>query len=77
MQAAAVFLSQRTSAETMSDKWSRASARPGGNITGVSCLSAELATKRIELLKAAVPSLRRIGFLSDSKPGQGEELAEV
>jgi putative tryptophan/tyrosine transport system substrate-binding protein len=53
-------------------------ARPGGNITGVSCLSAELATKRVELLKDALPTLRRIGFLYDPRsPGKETELAET
>ena len=53
-------------------------ARPGGNITGVSCLSAELAVKRIEMLKEAVPGLRRIGFLYDPRnAGKEKELAEV
>ena len=53
-------------------------ARPGGNITGVSCLSAELATKRIQLLKDAVPTLRHIGFLYYPRnPGKEKELAEV
>lgn len=53
-------------------------ARPGGNVTGVSCFSAELAVKRIELLKDAIPSLRRIGFLYDPRnPGKDKELAEV
>jgi putative ABC transport system substrate-binding protein len=53
-------------------------ARPGGNITGTSCLSAELVVKRVQLLKEAVPTLRRIGFLYDSKtPGKEQELAEV
>ena len=53
-------------------------ARPGGNITGVSCLSAELAAKRIELLKDALPALRRIGFLYDPRsPGKENELAET
>lgn len=53
-------------------------AKPGGNITGVSCLSAELAAKRIELLKDAVPALRRIGFLYDPRgPGKDKELAET
>jgi ABC transporter substrate binding protein len=36
-------------------------ARPGGNITGVSCLSNELALKRVELLKLSMPGLRRLG----------------
>jgi putative tryptophan/tyrosine transport system substrate-binding protein len=35
-------------------------ARPGGNVTGVSNMSAELAPKRLEILKEAVPSIRRI-----------------
>ncbi len=35
-------------------------ARPGGNVTGVSSLSTELAPKRLEILKALVPPLRRI-----------------
>ena len=53
-------------------------ARPGGNITGVSCLSAELASKRIELLKSAVPALRRLAFLYDPRsPGKDNELAET
>lgn len=35
-------------------------ARPGGNITGVSSLNTELAGKRLELLKALAPNLRRV-----------------
>ena len=42
-------------------------ARPGGNITGVSCQSAELAVKRVELLHLAIPKLRRVGLLYDAK----------
>jgi len=38
-------------------------ARPGGNITGVASLSPELNTKRLEILKDAVPNLSRVGFL--------------
>jgi putative ABC transport system substrate-binding protein len=37
-------------------------ARPGGNITGLSSLS-ELSTKRLEILKDAVPRLVRVGLL--------------
>jgi putative ABC transport system substrate-binding protein len=37
-------------------------ARPGGNVTGFSSLS-ELNTKRLEILKDAVPKLARIGLL--------------
>jgi ABC-type uncharacterized transport system substrate-binding protein len=37
-------------------------ARPGGNVTGFSGLSPELITKRLEILKDAVPKLARVGF---------------
>ena len=38
-------------------------ARPGGNVTGFSGLGVELNTKRLEILKDAVPKLARIGLL--------------
>jgi putative ABC transport system substrate-binding protein len=38
-------------------------ARPGGNITGFSGLSNELNTKRLEILKDAVPKLAAVGLL--------------
>ena len=38
-------------------------ARPGGNVTGFSNLSFELNTKRLEILKDAVPKLTRVGLL--------------
>jgi putative ABC transport system substrate-binding protein len=38
-------------------------ARPGGNVTGLSGLAAELNTKRLEILKDAVPKLIRVGLL--------------
>jgi putative ABC transport system substrate-binding protein len=38
-------------------------ARPGGNLTGVSDLAIELITKRLEILKDAVPKLSRVGLL--------------
>jgi len=38
-------------------------ARPGGNVTGFSGLGAELNTKRLEILKDAVPKLARVGLL--------------
>ena len=38
----------------------KATAHPGGNVTGVSGLETELAPKRLEILKALVPSLRRV-----------------
>jgi len=38
-------------------------AHPGGNVTGLSFMGAELATKQLELLKAAVPSISRVAVV--------------
>src|SRR5215470_17669129 len=38
-------------------------ARPGGNVTGLSNLATELNTKRLEVLKDAVPKLARVALL--------------
>jgi putative tryptophan/tyrosine transport system substrate-binding protein len=38
-------------------------ARPGGTITGVSDVSAEITPKRLELLKEVAPNLRRVAIL--------------
>jgi putative ABC transport system substrate-binding protein len=40
-------------------------ARPGGNLTGVTCLTAELSPKRLELLHELVPKVSRVMFLQD------------
>ena len=41
-------------------------ARPGGNITGLSTLNTELENKRLEILKEIVPSLARVGILTNA-----------
>jgi putative ABC transport system substrate-binding protein len=38
-------------------------SRPGGNVTGVTFLSAELHGKRLEILKEVVPRIRRVGVV--------------
>jgi len=38
-------------------------AHPGGNVTGIATLSAELAAKQLELLREIVPSARRVGVV--------------
>jgi len=38
-------------------------ARPGGHLTGISDVSADLTPKRLELLKQLVPTLRRVAML--------------
>jgi putative ABC transport system substrate-binding protein len=39
-------------------------ARPGGNITGLSTTVSEIATKRLELLKAIVPAMSHVAHLA-------------
>ena len=53
-------------------------ARPDGNVTGSAVLALELAAKRIELLKEAVPYLRRVGAFftaSNNPPKRGIEAS--
>jgi putative ABC transport system substrate-binding protein len=38
-------------------------ARPGDNVTGLSSLATELSSKRLEILKDALPTLARVGLL--------------
>ena len=52
--------------------------RPGGNVTGVSLLAADLETKRIGLLHELVPQATVIGALIDANDTQAEfQLQEV
>jgi putative tryptophan/tyrosine transport system substrate-binding protein len=46
-------------------------ARPGGNVTGFSSLGTELNSKRLEVLKDAVPRLARVGLL---RPAGGSDV---
>ena len=53
-------------------------ARPGGNITGLSSLVAELGGKRLELLREVVPRLSRVAVLGTStNPGNAQQLREA
>lgn len=52
-------------------------ARPGGNITGLSSLSPELNTKRLEILKDTVPKLSRVGLLRGRASSQLKELRDA
>jgi putative ABC transport system substrate-binding protein len=56
-------------------------ARPGGNVTGFSALVTELTGKRVELTKQVIPSVTRVGFLSDMSnpvnPPQWEETQKA
>jgi len=55
-------------------------AHPGGNMTGMTSTHTELSAKRIELLKEAFPTIKRIAvlyFLAPSAAGVAEQLAET
>ena len=53
-------------------------ARPGGNITGTSLQQTEFATKRLELLREIVPSLRRLANMFNANyPSSVRENGEV
>src|SRR5206468_10586774 len=49
-------------------------ARPGGNVTGLSSLGTQLNTKRLEILKDAVPKLARVGLLWPAGPRLTSDL---
>jgi putative ABC transport system substrate-binding protein len=53
-------------------------ARPSGHITGVTCMSADLTPKRLQLLKEAVPALRRLGVLYNPfDPNKADEVRQI
>jgi putative ABC transport system substrate-binding protein len=53
-------------------------ARPGGNITGITVLSRDLSAKRLELLKEAVPKVKRVAVLyAPASEGAAREVREV
>jgi putative ABC transport system substrate-binding protein len=49
-------------------------ARPSGNTTGISLLSPELDSKRQDILIDAVPGVRRLAALADSKVSTPQQL---
>ena len=48
-------------------------SRPGGNATGLTSLNASADAKRLELLKEAMPALRRVALLANR--GDPEQVA--
>jgi putative tryptophan/tyrosine transport system substrate-binding protein len=53
-------------------------ARPGGNVTGLTALFADLMGKRLELLKDILPSLSEVAFPSrENNPGHEQYLEEI
>ena len=53
-------------------------ARPGGNVTGLSLQQADIAGKRLELLRDVVPGLRQVAMLANvGNPANVLEIGEV
>jgi putative ABC transport system substrate-binding protein len=52
-------------------------ARPGGNATGISCVSADLIGKRFDHLRAIVPNLKRVALLFNPQDISDIELREA
>ena len=53
-------------------------ARPSGHITGVTCMSSDLTPKRLQLLKEAVPSIRRVAVLYNPvDPNKADEVRQM
>jgi putative ABC transport system substrate-binding protein len=67
-----------TSGDAVQEGLVESLARPGGNITGLSVLNRELSGKRLEVLREAVPGLKRIGALfNGSNPAMPPQFDEV
>ena len=53
-------------------------ARPGGGATGVTCVSSELAPKRLQLLREVRPGLNRVAVLyNPTDPNKGTEASRL
>src|SRR5262249_19334236 len=53
-------------------------ARPGGNITGLSAQTPDLASNRVELLRDVIPGLRRLAIMANvGNPGTVLEMGEA
>jgi putative ABC transport system substrate-binding protein len=66
-----------TSADPVAEGFVATFARPGGNITGLTNMSTELAGKRLELLKEAVPKASRVVVLLDPTRPRATDVKEI
>ena len=68
----------KTIACDRADRLVKSIARPGGNITGMACISSDLAAKRLQLMQEIVPGLSRVAVLfNGGVPAKVEELGEI
>jgi len=64
------------SADPIEAKIAESFARPGGNATGMTFFALELVGKRMQIMKEALPTMKRVALLADPQhPGQHKELA--
>lgn len=63
-------------ADPVADGFVKSLARPGGNVTGLSMAGTDLESKRLEVLKDAVPSVTKLLILHDPSMGP-TALSEV
>ena len=67
-----------TSGDAVQEGLVESLARPGGNMTGLSVLNRELSGKRLEVLREAVPGLRKVGALfNGTNPAMPPQFQEV
>jgi ABC-type uncharacterized transport system substrate-binding protein len=52
-------------------------ARPGGNLTGISNIQTELYPKRMDVLKAAIPTVRRVATIETTAFGRRTLLSQI
>jgi putative tryptophan/tyrosine transport system substrate-binding protein len=52
-------------------------ARPGGNLTGISNIQTELYPKRMDVLKAAIPTVRRVATIEHATFGRRTLLSQM
>jgi putative ABC transport system substrate-binding protein len=60
--------------DPVEEGWVASLARPGGNVTGVTLHAPELAGKRLELLAAVLPALKRVAVLAWPHPGGSSQV---
>jgi putative tryptophan/tyrosine transport system substrate-binding protein len=66
-----------SSADPVGNGHVKSLARPGGNVTGIANLARELEAKRLELLKGAIPGLRRVAVLDNASNRSERPLAAL
>jgi len=64
------------SADPVEAKIAESFAHPGGNATGMSFFALDLVGKRMQIMKEALPAMKRVALLADPQhPGQHKEFA--